>query len=642
MPAFILLVAAIALALCGQHVLTPLGGPRAFSQLPKAQAPLGFALLAAAGLLAAFVVWCHERRDAAAGAPPRRAAPRPRLLNAAVALVVVAVAAVLYDASSHWAIYPWAAGLALLVAAAWPPRRTEAMPRRAVVEWLGLALVVGVAVAFRFPGLEALPPQVHGDEAACGLEARRILRGEVDNLLGVGWYGIPNLSFAISALAMRLFGDDLFGLRMASALLGLASVPLLYGIVRRLYGAPAAFPAAYLLAVSHWHVHFSRIGTDYMQASFATVLAFFFFLRARDEQRAFDWTMAGLALGLACSVYYAGRVSVVVVAAVLAWDWLGDRRRGGADGRGTALMLLAAVLFVAPTVAVMAWSPSSLVERSSGVFVLSPGNLEHSRTALDAGGTGAVLATQVVSSLTAFNWMGEKSGQHAHPAPLLDFWTAALFALGVVAYTAVGWRRRVRLIALWFWSSLILGSVLTVDAMFSPRMIAAVPVIFVFAALVLDLFRSLAERTLGGAGRALAGLSLFAFLAAATVANYRDYFDLHVRLLQPPGAPTVLARFIQDLDTGVRAYVYGHHSVRYDTPRFLIPDADAVDMGDGPPRLPAPGRAAVVVADAGWTRAAELAAAVAAAYPDATHTTLPLADGRIAFHVYRLPSDPGL
>src|SRR5579862_8124885 len=56
---------------------------------------------------------------------------------------------------------------------------------------LALMILTVGALALRLPGLSDIPYVVHGDEAACGLEALRWLDGGVPSLLSVGWYGLP-------------------------------------------------------------------------------------------------------------------------------------------------------------------------------------------------------------------------------------------------------------------------------------------------------------------------------------------------------------------------------------------------------------------------------------------------------------------
>jgi 4-amino-4-deoxy-L-arabinose transferase-like glycosyltransferase len=642
-----LLSAAVVLALSAQHRLTPLGAPRAFEDLPHEQAPFGFVLFLIAGAAAAVCIWFDDRALAARGLcrdsggapdPPReRLAARP--LNAAVVCVAMSAAVAFIDVQNRWVIYGWAAGLALLIAAV-PRQSRRARRPMSSAQWAVLVAVLIAAALLRGWSLGDVPAQVHGDEAACGIEARRILAGDVPNLLGLGWYEIPYLSFAISAASMAVFGDDLFGLRAASVLQGTASVAVLFFLVRRLYGTRTASIAAFLLAVSHWHIHFSRIGTDYIQASLASLLALLFFVRARQDGVARDWVWAGLAVGLACSVYYAGRVTVVIIGAVLASEWLVDRGRWRAHATGIASMALAALLFVAPTTAVVARTPGALADRSADIFVLSPANLEHSYASTAADDALHVLAMQARNSLVAFNWRGERSEQHSHRAPLLDFWSGALFAVGLIAITACGWRRRYRLVVAWFWSNLILGSWLTVDAMFSPRMIVAVPVVVLFPALVASRFCSLAERSAGRAGKRAATALVLLFLAAGAAANHRDYFDLHARRLQPAGAPTILSRFVGAVNDRYRVYVYGGHSLKYDTPRFLVPDADGASFQDLATALPLArvpaGKGAVFVVDATWDGGRAIEAAVLETHPASTRSTLRFESGRPAFEVFRV------
>ena len=85
--------------------------------------------------------------------------------------------------------------------------------------WAGLGLVAGLtvlALSLRLPHLTGTPADVHGDEASIGLEAQAFLSGQNPNLFTVGFAAMPRLSYAIPAVSMRIFGNDLFGLRMAS------------------------------------------------------------------------------------------------------------------------------------------------------------------------------------------------------------------------------------------------------------------------------------------------------------------------------------------------------------------------------------------------------------------------------------------
>ncbi|HEU5198558.1 MAG TPA: hypothetical protein VFU32_02910, partial [Ktedonobacterales bacterium] len=120
----------------------------------------------------------------------------------------------------------WVASVALLIVAGvawdwqqrWAKRLSFAALARNVQRHLG-GIALGVillvaALALRLPGLTDQPYVVHGDEAACGLEAFRWLNGGVSSLISVGWYGLPVAGYGFPALVMRVAGANLFGLRL--------------------------------------------------------------------------------------------------------------------------------------------------------------------------------------------------------------------------------------------------------------------------------------------------------------------------------------------------------------------------------------------------------------------------------------------
>jgi Dolichyl-phosphate-mannose-protein mannosyltransferase len=159
------------------------------------------------------------------------------------------------------------------------PRVSWQFDRRRGIE---LGLIVGVlmaAFALRWYGLASIPPDVHGDEAAVGLEARRMIAGTLPFAFGFGWSDLPALSFLSRAATLLAFGNNLYGLRVASVIEGVASVAVLFLLARRLWGSRVAVLAAGFLAVAAWHIHFSRTGLQNIQATLFTLLAFYFLAR---------------------------------------------------------------------------------------------------------------------------------------------------------------------------------------------------------------------------------------------------------------------------------------------------------------------------------------------------------------------------
>ena len=172
-----------------------------------------------------------------------------------------------------------------------------------------MVLCLLVAAALRLPDLPAVPPGLHYDEAANGILAADIgLRGDRPVFIS-SYTGKEVFFFYLAGVMMRLLGDTVFSLRLTAAFVGLLTVAATYWLGRELLAdRRLAILAAALLAVSFWHVLFSRLGfraitEPLLQA--ITVAALFRGLR-RDDKR---WlAAAGFFLGLTAYTYLAARL----------------------------------------------------------------------------------------------------------------------------------------------------------------------------------------------------------------------------------------------------------------------------------------------------------------------------------------------
>ncbi|HVC32441.1 MAG TPA: glycosyltransferase family 39 protein, partial [Chloroflexota bacterium] len=475
-------------------------------------------------------------------------------------------------------------GLCLWTTFPWRFRRS----RPELLELLGVLAIMGLALAFRLPDLTGIPADVHGDEGAVGIAAREILTGQATNVFWLGWASLPELSFVASSLSMRVFGDDLFGLRMASVIQGCLSVGLLYAVAKRLFSVRVAALSAIVLAVSQMAVHFSRSGTIYIQSLFVSLLLFYFLLRGLSTSHPVDFLLAGFAAGLAPSVYYAARFALVVAFLYCLHRSIGESNFLRRQWRGLVVLVVGACLFLAPWSAVYGRDPMSFLARTSGVLILRSDNLAHEYDAYKVHSVLDVLRLQTINSLEAFNLRGETSEQYGQRGPLLDFWSGALFVLGAVLVTVRARQARFFLLASWFWLTLLFGSVFTVDALFAPHIVGMLGTIAILPALVVETgCRGLAGRF--GSWGARCGVALaIAFFAVAARANYVDYFIVHATTMEQPNFFTVLSRYIQKVNGNYRIYLIADAdtSLRYDTARFLAPDVDGVDVRNFPLHLP--------------------------------------------------------
>src|SRR5437764_1017103 len=113
------------------------------------------------------------------------------------------------------------------------------------------------------------------------------------------------------ALALAVVGQLLLDYRTAvpvAAGLCLLAVGALYLLARQLGGVPVAFAAAGLLAVSRWHLSYSRLGYEAIIGPLCAALTIYFLLRALRERRPGLFAASGLAMGTGLYTYIAYRL----------------------------------------------------------------------------------------------------------------------------------------------------------------------------------------------------------------------------------------------------------------------------------------------------------------------------------------------
>ncbi|MGD0981347.1 MAG: glycosyltransferase family 39 protein [Solirubrobacteraceae bacterium] len=128
----------------------------------------------------------------------------------------------------------------------------------------------------------------------------------------------PPLTFWIQALSVRVFGYHPLSILIPDALMGVATVVLIYDLVRRLFGRPAGFIAGLALATTPMTVAMSRHNNPDVLVALFCVAALWFFVRAVQDGRTRWIVLSGVMVGLGFEAKM-GIALVVVPGIVLAW-----------------------------------------------------------------------------------------------------------------------------------------------------------------------------------------------------------------------------------------------------------------------------------------------------------------------------------
>jgi 4-amino-4-deoxy-L-arabinose transferase-like glycosyltransferase len=154
----------------------------------------------------------------------------------------------------------------------------------------------------------------------------------------------PPLSLWVQTLSVRLFGFHPLAILVPQALIGVASVVLVYDLVRRRFGRIGGFVAGLALATTPIAVAMSRDNNPDALLTLCCVAAVWFAVRGFEDGRTRWLVLAGIAVGLGFETKMLVAF-VVVPAIVLAWLWIAPRGRLAAIRQllaGGAAMLVVA------------------------------------------------------------------------------------------------------------------------------------------------------------------------------------------------------------------------------------------------------------------------------------------------------------
>jgi 4-amino-4-deoxy-L-arabinose transferase-like glycosyltransferase len=136
----------------------------------------------------------------------------------------------------------------------------------------------------------------------------------------------PPLALWVQALSARVFGFHSWSILVPQALMGVATVALVYDLTRRLWGRTAGFVAGLVLAVTPITVAISRHNNPDALLALCCVGALWCLVRALQDGRTRWIVLAGVCVGLGFETKM-GAALLVVPAIVAAWLWIAPRGR---------------------------------------------------------------------------------------------------------------------------------------------------------------------------------------------------------------------------------------------------------------------------------------------------------------------------
>lgn len=378
------------------------------------------------------------------------------------------------------------------------------------------AFVVGLAVFFRFYKFYSFPPGLWYDEAVNASDAISLIDHDHVRLWFDTVFGRSTLYLYLLAGSFKVFGYTIFAIRIVPTVAGLSAVVAFYFLARHVAGTVPALIASALHAVSRWAVTFSRISWEASIQPVIEILAVYWFMRAMETRKAWQFALSGFFLALGLYSYVAFRM-VPAVVAVFGLLWLATRwRELRAQLPGLATFIVVFVIAVAPLGIFTVMHPDKVSERARQVSVFKE---------VDKEGSYDPLWHNFRATWRMFNVQGDQNGRHNLPfAPELDDLSAALFVLGIAVslWSFRDWRRAG--VAPWLVLALVPGALtLQVENPSAIRGIGAVPAVFLLEALAVGaVYRVLAVSRIGLAVFAAGAIAL---VGGSTLMNYDEIFN---------------------------------------------------------------------------------------------------------------------
>lgn len=196
--------------------------------------------------------------------------------------------------------------------------------------WLIISILI-LAAILRLWSLDKYPAGLNADEAAIGYNAYSlILTGKDEH--GVAWPLVfrsfddykPPMYFYLVLPFVKFFGLNVWSVRLPSALLGIASVYLVFILTKLFFVIPGStrnpykyvpYLSALLMAISPWHLQFSRGGWEVNAALFFILLGIWGFFKGLEKSKYFYLFVISLALSL--YTYHSARIISPLLALTL-------------------------------------------------------------------------------------------------------------------------------------------------------------------------------------------------------------------------------------------------------------------------------------------------------------------------------------
>jgi 4-amino-4-deoxy-L-arabinose transferase-like glycosyltransferase len=364
-----------------------------------------------------------------------------------------------------------------------------------IIIFLLVLIVLVIASFFRLWHLNSVPPGLYPDVAINGNDVLDTLQSKNFKLFYPENNGREGVFMWLIALSFTIFGPSVWAIKIVPAIFGILTVLGVYLLTKELFKIGRrkqetrnteyiALLAAFFLAISFWHVNFSRLGFRALLVPFSLVFAFYFLLKAFNRRSIILAAISGIFFGFGFYTYISYRFVVLIIAAVFICWWLIYKRE---KLQKKFFLLISSCLLLTFIVALPLGiyffkNPQDFLGRAAGVSILKTDNPLYE------------FGKSVILHLSMFNVFGDGNWRHnLSGSPELLWPVGIFFLIGVILSIKeliVSLKNKnYRLFSVycllfsWFLAMLLPGFLSYEGIPHALRVIGAIPPVFIFAAL---------------------------------------------------------------------------------------------------------------------------------------------------------------
>jgi len=287
-----------------------------------------------------------------------------------------------------------------------------------------LLVILIIAVFFRFWKINQIPPGLYPDEAMNGNNALEAIKTGDFKLFYPENNGREGLFINLEAVSLMIFGNQPWALRIVSALFGFLTVLGLFFLAKEVFPQKPSVPyfSAFLLAVSFWHVNFSRIGFRAIMTPLCLVWFFVLLLIAFRQKKIFSALLSGIFFGLGFHTYIVFRIAPLLAFVPVVYYFLVFKHEKNLKKYFSilAVWLITAFIIAAPLAFYFLKHPDDFLSRSAPISILYD-----SKPLL-------AFFQNIGRSLLMFNFSGDCNWRHNLSCwPELEFLSGIFFIIGI-------------------------------------------------------------------------------------------------------------------------------------------------------------------------------------------------------------------